>query len=95
MDAKDIKEIICKEYNISIDDMFNKSRKMTFVEPRALFFWVLRNKLDMLYTHIAKISGYTHGTIISHVRRIEGQMQYDKAFRNKIKAILSKLHFGD
>lgn len=93
MDAKEIKEIICAEYNIV--DIFNKSRKMTFVEPRAVFFWILRNKLYLPYTQIAKLSGYTHTTIINHVRRIEGQMQYDKAFRNKIKAILSKLYFDD
>lgn len=89
MEENDIAKIIEKEY--SLDDLFKRTRLSVYVEARALFFWILKHKMNKSYYYIEGKYKYNHATVIYNVRRIEGQMQFDKIFKRKIENILEKV----
>lgn len=89
MEESNIAKIITSEYKL--DDLLKKTRIAVYVEARAIFFWILKNKMNLSYGKIGRRYKYNHVTIIYNVNRVYEQMKFDKTFKRKVENILQKV----
>jgi len=61
----------CEKVDITIEELFLKSRKRDLVEKRMVLSYVLRKSLGMTYQDIGKSLEKNHASIIHSIKTIE------------------------
>tara|TARA_R110000737_G_C14514167_1_gene474202 strand:- start:345 stop:788 length:444 start_codon:yes stop_codon:yes gene_type:complete len=61
----------CSRVDITIEELFYKSRKRDRVEKRMVLAYILRKSFRMTYQQIGESLNKTHATIINSIKNIE------------------------
>ena len=92
MTKEEIIEVICKEGNVTLEELSSESRKTEIVNSRKLLSGALKIKLNMTLVSIGKILGDRDHTTIRHqLLKFKDHCQYDELFRLRARLILNKL----
>ena len=78
---------VCREYGITEIQLKSKRRLAYIVEPRKVVMYILYKEYKLSSTETAKVFKKTHATVLSAANSIEGYMQFDKDFRNKVNRL--------
>ncbi|MFH1136830.1 MAG: chromosomal replication initiator protein DnaA [Pseudomonadota bacterium] len=84
---EDIQKLICRQYQLSLEDIKSASRKKNIVLPRNLGMYLCRSLTEMSLQEIGRGFGRNHSTVLYSVNNIDNQIKKD----NKIKAQLEFL----
>ncbi len=66
-----IKKLVCKYYDVSIEDVMSRSRKQNLVRPRQIAIYLARNYTDAPLQSIGKSFNRYHATALHSIKCIE------------------------
>jgi chromosomal replication initiator protein len=91
--VKDIKEIVCKYFGISLWMIESRSRKREIVEPRQIATALVREftRFSLKGTGL-RFGGLDHSSIISAVNTVNDLIVTDKDYRKKFEHIKMLVH---
>ncbi len=92
LNIRDIADIVCKYFNINIEDLISKSRKKHLANARHITTYLARNKLNMTMKEISCFIGKRDHSFVAHsVKKIDSLMKINNSLKQDIKNISSKL----
>lgn len=84
----DILDKVCGHFNVSVDDVFSKSRKRQFVEVRQLSMYLAQKYTRMPASRIGQlIGGRDHSTVIHSCSKVESKLKLDHNFYDEVTSI--------
>ncbi|MGA9260843.1 MAG: DnaA/Hda family protein, partial [Desulfobacterales bacterium] len=89
-----IKKLVCKHYNISVNEIDSRSRKQTFVRPRQIAMYLARNFTDSPLQTIGRSFNRYHATVLHAVNCIEKGIKENGAIQKQVEFFRQKLHSG-
>lgn len=84
-------EIICETFNIDRSLLFKKVRYRHIIEARQFYFYWKRNYDYCTPAELARMTGFSHCTIIHACNTVNDLMKVDKIFRHKAEIAIEKL----
>lgn len=83
-----IKKAVCHYFNLTEEQMFNRSRRAKYIEPRRVCVYLLRSLTKLSLKEIAEeCGGYTHANIIHLVRTCRNLVDTEPEIRNQVHRI--------
>ncbi len=89
-----IKKLVCKEFNISVNDIVSPSRKKCFVQPRQLAIFLSRRYTDQPLQSIGKSFNRQHATAIHAIGAVEKGLKVNNSIQKQIHYLCKKLESG-
>ncbi|MFH1461178.1 MAG: chromosomal replication initiator protein DnaA [Patescibacteria group bacterium] len=90
---KKIIRVVSDFYDISINDLFNRSRKRELVRPRQITMYLIRKELNGSYPFIGeKLGGRDHTTVMYACQKINKEMENNDSLQHEISLIKEQLH---
>jgi len=89
-----IKKLVCKYYNVSIDDLVSKSRKQNLVRPRQMAIYLSRRFTDSPLQTIGKSFNRYHATALHSINSIERGQKQDSSIQKQVGFFCQKLEAG-
>ena len=89
---KFIIDLVCKEYNVTKQEVFARTRNREFVFPRQVMMYVADFvfKKETLSQIGSNFGGYHHATVIHAKKTVNDVLFYDKFHHKKIMHILEE-----
>lgn len=87
--VKDVAEKVSCFCRVPMHKFFQRNRKKEVVSARHILIWILRKKLMMTCTDIAKYLDLDHTTVLHSVKRVEDQMDVYQDYREDIDDLVS------
>ena len=88
-----ILDIICKECNVSPEDIKSSRRNQELSNARFIFMYLCRVIIDMTYDDIAKyLNRKDHTTVMHGYRKIKEEMASNPEFEIKVNNIKNKIN---
>jgi chromosomal replication initiator protein len=89
---KDVITTIAEYYQITENEIYEKTRKKAVVKPRQIIMYILREDFDVSYPTIGeKLGGKDHTTVMHSYEKIKGDLKTDSALVREISEIRSML----
>jgi len=85
-----IKNLVEKEFNLQL---IRKTRRRRYVEARAVYYMLLRDKGRMSLQSISKTLGKNHATVIHSIKNFKDWMLYDTNLKSIYETIEKKTDF--
>ena len=89
-----IKKIVCKYYNVSLEDVVSRSRKQNFVRPRQVAIYLARHYTDAPLQSIGKSFNRYHATALHSINCIERGIKQNSSIRKQVGFFREKLESG-
>ena len=89
-----IKKLVCKYYNVGIEDITSKSRKQNFVRPRQMAIYLSRRFTDAPLQTIGKSFNRYHATALHSINCIERGLKQDSTVKKQVGFFCQKLESG-
>jgi chromosomal replication initiator protein len=89
-----IKNLVCKYYNISLEDLTSRSRRQNLVRPRQIAIYLARRLTDAPLQVIGKNFNRYHATALHSINCIERGLKVDNALRQQVEFFKQKLETG-
>lgn len=89
-----IKKLVCKYYNVSIDDIMSRSRKQNFVRPRQVAIYLSRRYTDSPLQSIGKSFNRYHATALHSINCIERGLKDNSSIQKQVEFFRQKLDSG-
>lgn len=89
-----IKELVCREYKVTPEDLSSSSRKKTVVTPRQVAIYLSRKYTDQPLQVIGKSFNRYHATAIHAISAIEKAMKQKTAVSKQVEIIAEKIEKG-
>ncbi len=89
-----IKKMVCKYYNVSIEDIMSRSRKQNFVRPRQMAIYLSRRYTDSPLQTIGKSFNRYHATALHSINSIERGLKKSGAVQKQVEFFRQKLESG-
>jgi chromosomal replication initiator protein len=89
-----IKKLVCKYYNIGVEDMVSRSRKHNLVRPRHIAIYLARRYTDAPLQTIGKSFNRYHATALHSINCIERGLKQDSAIQKQVGFFSQKLESG-
>ena len=87
-----VKECVCKYFNINEEDVDGLSRKAQIVYARHIIMYILRNHYDLSLKSIGSgIGNRDHTTVLHGIDKITDALEKDQMTKNDIELITKKL----
>jgi chromosomal replication initiator protein len=86
-----IKKMVCKYYNIDLNDIVSRSRKQSFVRPRQMAIYLARHYTDAPLQTIGKSFNRYHATALHSINCIERGLKQDSAIQQQVGFFRQKL----
>ncbi len=90
-----IKKLVCRQYNISINDIVSRSRKQNIVWPRQIAMYLSRVHTDSPLQTIGKSFNRYHATALHSIGMVEQKLRKDSAVKKQVEFLCRKLESGD
>ncbi len=84
---KVICELVCQEFQITLDRLQSRSRQEYIAVPRMLVFYLAHHIKDLRFAAIARIFAKDHGTVIHGCKSIQDRMSVDRTFRERVERL--------
>ena len=82
---------ICDKHNISKETIVGKKRTADIVLARHICMYCLREVIDMTYTDIGKVFSCDHATVMSAIKKIEGNKEKNNEFAEDLAQMVKDL----
>jgi len=89
-----IKKLVCKYYNVSIDDIMSRSRKQNIVRPRQMAIYLSRRYTDSPLQSIGKSFNRYHATALHSINCIERGLKDNSSIQKQVEFFRQKLESG-
>ncbi len=89
-----IKKLVCKYYNVSIEDLVSSSRRQNLVRARKMAIYLARRFTDSPLQTIGKNFNRYHATALHSIQCIEKGVQQDSSIRKQVDFFRQKLESG-
>jgi chromosomal replication initiator protein len=89
-----IKKLVCKEFNISPNDMVSASRKQALVRPRQIAMYLSRRYTDSPLQAIGKCFNRYHATALHSIGAVEKGIRDNRSLQKQIEFLCAKLEAG-
>ncbi|MBT8351226.1 MAG: chromosomal replication initiator protein DnaA [Deltaproteobacteria bacterium] len=89
-----IKNLVCKNYKISISDIVSRSRKQNIVQPRQIAIYLSRRFTDLSLQNIGKSFNRYHATALHSIGAVERGLREDATIKKKVDFFCKKLESG-
>ncbi|MGB5750291.1 MAG: chromosomal replication initiator protein DnaA [Desulfobacterales bacterium] len=89
-----IKKLVCKYYNVSLEDVMSRSRKQNFVRPRQIAIYLSRHYTDAPLQSIGKSFNRYHATALHSINCIERGIKQNSSIRKQVGFFRTKLESG-
>ena len=89
-----IKRLVCKYYNVGLDEIDSRSRKQNHVRPRQIAIYLARQYTDAPLQTIGKSFNRYHATALHSINCIERAMKQDSALQKQVGFFRQKLENG-
>ncbi len=86
-----IKQLVCKYYHVSSEELVSRSRKQTLVRPRQMAIYLSRRFTDSPLQTIGKTFNRYHATALYSIQCIERGLKQDAAIRQQVEFFRQKL----
>lgn len=87
-----IKQVVAKEFQISVQDLNSKKRTANIAFPRQIAMYITRELTELSLPRIGEeFGGRDHSTVIHAIDKISKNMEESTEFKVKIKQILAKI----
>ena len=86
-------KIICKNRNITEQDLMSKSRLHSLVMSRHEFCYLARNKTNLSLTMIGTLIGKNHATVLHSIKTWGNLLETDFNIRSNHMKTLNELNF--
>lgn len=73
--------LVCKEYGITIEDIYRRSRKRDYSEARQMAIYWIWELQGMTYVDIGEIFGLTHATVCHSIHRVMSMRHTDRIMK--------------
>lgn len=83
----DIKEVVFKYYNLSLNPSYNKTRKREYVDARMFVFYIVRNKLKLSLAVTGLLFEKDHATVLHAFKTMNNLLSYDNHYVNELAVI--------
>ena len=90
-----IKKLVCKYYNISMQDLMSRSRKQSLVRPRQMGIYLSRSYTDSPLQTIGKSFNRYHATALYSIKCIERGIKDNSSIQRQVKFFRKKLENGN
>jgi chromosomal replication initiator protein len=89
-----IKKLVCKYYDVSIEDVMSRSRKQNLVRPRQIAIYLARNYTDAPLQSIGKSFNRYHATALHSINCIERGIKQNISIAKQVGFFREKLESG-
>jgi chromosomal replication initiator protein len=89
-----IKKLVCKYYNVSLEDVMSRSRKQNFVRPRQIAMYLSRHYTDAPLQSIGKSFNRYHATALHSINCIERGIKQNSSIHKQVGFFRTKLESG-
>ena len=89
-----IKKLVCKYYNIALEDIISRSRKQSVVRPRQMAIYLARRYTDAPLQTIGKSFNRYHATALHSINCIERGLKQDSSIQKQVGFFSQKLESG-
>jgi chromosomal replication initiator protein len=90
-----IKKLVCKYYNISMQDLMSRSRKQSIVHPRQMGIYLSRSYTDSPLQTIGKSFNRYHATALHAIKCVERGIKDNSSIQRQVKFFRQKLENGN
>ncbi len=85
-------ELVCKNYNVSKEDMISKKKKKEIVDPRQICMYIITELLDVPLKAIGEaFGGRDHTTVIFARDKISERIKKDKELKTDVEDIIAMI----
>ncbi|CAB1055718.1 Chromosomal replication initiator protein DnaA [Olavius sp. associated proteobacterium Delta 1] len=89
-----IKKLVCKYYNVGLEDIVSKSRKQNLLRPRQMAIYLARRFTDAPLQTIGKSFNRYHATALHSIGCIERGLKQDSTIQKQVGFFCQKLESG-
>ena len=89
-----IKKLVCKYYNISIEDVISRSRKQNLLRPRQIAIYLSRQYTDAPLQSIGKAFNRYHATALHSINCVERGIKQNSSIKKQVGFFREKLESG-
>jgi chromosomal replication initiator protein len=89
-----IKKLVCRYYDVSIEDVMSRSRKQNLVRPRQIAIYLARNYTDAPLQSIGKSFNRYHATALHSIKCIERGIKQNSSIEKQVGFLRQKLESG-
>lgn len=89
-----IKKLVCREFNISHQDMVSASRKQALVRARQIAMYLSRRYTDSPLQAIGKSFNRYHATALHSISTVEKGIRENRSLQKQIEYLCGKLEEG-
>jgi chromosomal replication initiator protein len=89
-----IKKLVCKYYNVGLEDIASRSRKQNLVRPRQIAIYLARHYTDAPLQTIGKSFNRYHATALHSINCIERGLKQDSSIQKQVGFFRQKLETG-
>jgi len=89
-----IKKLVCKYYNVGLEDIASRSRKQNLVRPRQIAIYLARHYTDAPLQTIGKSFNRYHATALHSINCIERGLKQDSSIQKQVGFFRQKLENG-
>ena len=91
-----IKECIAGSWRVRIEALVSKTRTRNVTEARHVAMYAIREILGMPLAEIGNLfGGRDHSTVLYSIRKVEGRMEEDEGFRQRVDVAMRELRDRD
>jgi chromosomal replication initiator protein len=92
LSVKDVVKTVCEFYNLSEDNIYNKTRRKEVVRPRQVVMYILREDFNVSFPSIGeKLGGRDHTTVIHSYNKMKDEIKTDPLLLQEITQLRSML----
>ncbi len=89
-----IKKLICKYYNVTVQDLISKSRRQSIVKPRQVAMYLSRKYTDQSLQAIGKSFNRYHATALHAMKTVEKGVKENGSMQKHVEFLSQKLEAG-
>ena len=79
---------VCEAFEVSNKELKGKRNLRHIVEPRKVAMYIMREHYKITIMEVGNCFNRHHSTVLASCKSIEGFMQFDRDFKNKVNNLI-------
>jgi chromosomal replication initiator protein len=90
-----IKKMVCKHFEISVNEIVSRSRKQSLVRPRQIAMYLARNYTDSPLQEIGRSFNRYHATALHAINAVEQGVRTNQILQKQVEFFRQKIQSGN
>ncbi|MBW2142082.1 MAG: chromosomal replication initiator protein DnaA [Deltaproteobacteria bacterium] len=91
VDRNVILDLICRYYNVSVEELQSRSRSKSVVLPRNVGIYLFRETTDLSLEAIGQIFGRNHSTVLYSINTLKQRYRRDPKLKGQVDLLKTRL----